>query len=48
MKLVKDENLGKSGVIDSSNTKGVVFKIIYMGLEKDPNELMDLSSLQKI
>lgn len=47
-KISKGENLGKSGVIDSSNTKGVVFKIIYMGLEKDPNELMDLSSLQKI
>jgi len=47
-KISKGENLGKSGVIDSSNTKGVVFKIIYMGIEKDPNELMDLSSLQKI
>lgn len=46
--ISKGENLGKSGVIDSSNTKGVVFKIIYMGLEKDPNELMDLSSLQSV
>ncbi|PRR82435.1 M23 family metallopeptidase [Clostridium vincentii] len=46
--ISKGENLGKSGVIDSSNTKGVVFKIIYMGLEKDPNDLMDLSSLQKV
>jgi len=47
-KISKGENLGKSGIIDSSNTKGVVFKIIYMGIEKDPNELMDLSSLQSI
>ena len=47
-KISKGENLGKSGVIDSSNTKGIVFKIIYMGNEKDPNELMDLSSLQSI
>lgn len=47
-KVSKGENLGKSGMIDSDNTNGVVFKVIYMGIEKDPNELMDLSSLEKI
>jgi len=47
-KVSKGENLGKSGVIDSNSTKGIVFKIMYMGIEKDPNELMDLTSLQSI
>lgn len=47
-KVSKGENLGKSGVIDSSSTKGIVFKIIYMGNEKDPSGLMDLSSLQSV
>ena len=47
-KISKGENLGKSGVIDSSSTKGIVFKIIYMGNEKDPSGLMDLSSLQSV
>jgi murein DD-endopeptidase MepM/ murein hydrolase activator NlpD len=47
-KISKGENLGKSGIIDSSSTKGIVFKIMYMGNEKDPNELMDLSSLENI
>lgn len=47
-KISKGENLGKSGVIDSSSTKGIVFKIIYMGNEKDPRGLMDLASLQSV
>lgn len=47
-KINKGENLGKSGIIDSSSTKGIIFKIMYMGNEKDPNELMDLSSLENI
>lgn len=46
--IKKGETIGKTGIIDSSGTKGMIFKIIYMGNEKDPNEMMDLSSLEEV
>ncbi|MDS0528024.1 M23 family metallopeptidase [Clostridium sp. SHJSY1] len=46
--IKKGQNIGKTGSIDSSGTKGMIFKIIYMGNEKDPNEMMDLSSLEEV
>jgi hypothetical protein len=47
-KVKKGQYIGKTGSIDSSGTKGMIFKIIYMGNEKDPNEMMDLSSLEEV
>lgn len=46
--IKKGQSIGKTGIIDSSGTKGMIFKIIYMGNEKDPNEMMDLSSLEGV
>ncbi|MBD7910648.1 M23 family metallopeptidase [Clostridium cibarium] len=44
----KGQCLGKTGDIDSTGTKGIIFKISFMGSEKDPNEMMDLSSLEEV
>lgn len=47
-KIKKGDILGKSGVIDSAEKKGIVYKLIYMGAEKNPAEYMDFSSLQNV
>ncbi|MGG7176784.1 peptidoglycan DD-metalloendopeptidase family protein [Clostridium paraputrificum] len=44
----KGEVIGKTGIIDSTETKGIVYKFIYMGIEKDPTEFIDFSSLESV
>ena len=43
----KGDVIGKCGVIDSTDKKGVIFKFIYLGSEKDPSDIMNLSSLEE-
>lgn len=47
-KVSKGDIIGKSGVINSEEKKGIVYKVIYMGDEKNPVDLMDFSSLQSV
>ena len=47
-KVEKGQLIGKTGVLDSEGTKGIVYKISYMGVEKDPVEMMDFSSLKSV
>lgn len=47
-KVEKGTLIGKSGQIESKDSKGILFKIIYMGNEKNPNDMMDLSSIEKV
>lgn len=47
-KVEKGQSIGKTGVLDSEGTKGIVYKISYMGVEKDPVEMMDFSSLKSV
>ena len=44
----KGEVIGKTGIIDSTEANGMVYKFIYMGVEKDPVEFMDFSSLESV
>lgn len=46
-KVSKGQIIGKSGNVDSTKKKGIEFKMIYMGSEKNPEDLMDLSSLKE-
>lgn len=43
----KGDVIGKCGAIDSTNRRGVIFKFIYLGSEKDPSDIMNLSSLEE-
>lgn len=47
-KIEKGAVLGKSGVINSSEQKGIVYKLIYMGTERNPADYMDFSSLEGV
>lgn len=47
-KVEKGQSIGKTGMLDSEGTKGIVYKLIYMDIEKDPMEMMDFSSLKSI
>lgn len=47
-KVKKGQLIGKTGAVDSEDTKGMVYKVIFMGIEKDPLKFMDFSSLQKV
>ena len=47
-KVKKGQSIGKTGIIDSIGSKGMVYKIIYMGIEKNPTELIDFSNLQNV
>lgn len=40
--------IGKTGTLDSEGTKGIVYKISYMGVEKDPLEMIDFSALKSV
>ncbi|MBE6047925.1 MAG: M23 family metallopeptidase [Clostridium sp.] len=44
----KGDVIGKCGIIDSTDKKGVIFKFIYLGTEKDPSDIMDLTSLEEV
>ena len=46
--VLKGQAVGTVGTIDNNKTAGMVFKIIYMGSEKNPSDLMDLSSLKEV
>ena len=43
----KGDVIGKCGAIDSTDKKGVIFKFIYLGSEKDPSDIMNLSSFEE-
>lgn len=47
-KIKKGDIIGKSGVVDSSNNNGIIFKLMYMGQEKNPLEYMDFSTSENI
>lgn len=47
-KVTKGQLIGKTGMLDSEGTKGMVYKIMYMGIEKDPLEFMDFSALKSV
>lgn len=44
-KVKRGDTIGKTGRIESLKSKGVIYKIIYMGSEKNPKDMLDLSSL---
>ncbi|MCR4943401.1 MAG: M23 family metallopeptidase [Clostridium sp.] len=44
----KGEVIGKCGNIDMTDKKGLIFKFIYLGNEKNPSDVMDLSSLEEV
>ncbi|MDD6794587.1 MAG: M23 family metallopeptidase [Clostridiaceae bacterium] len=46
-KVAKGQVIGKAGNVDSDKKKGIEFKMIYMGNEKSPGDLLDLSSLKE-
>lgn len=46
--IEKGQVLGKSGALDSEETNGIVYKISYMGIEKDPFEMMNFSSVNNV
>ena len=45
--IEKGDVIGKCGAIDSTDKKGMIFKFIYLGSEKDPSDIMNLSSLEE-
>ena len=47
-KITKGQVLGKTGNLDDSGTNGIVYKIIYMGAEKDPTEILNFSNLESV
>lgn len=47
-KVEKGQVICKTGVLDVEGNKGIVYKISYMGIEKDPVEIMDFSSLKSV
>lgn len=46
-KVEKGEVIGKCGSIDMTDKKGLIFKFMYLGNEKNPSDVMDLSSLEE-
>lgn len=46
--ITKGATIGKCGDIDATDKKGVIFKFIYLGNEKNPSDVMDLSSLEEV
>lgn len=46
--ITKGEIVGKCGNIDTTGKKGVIFKFMYLGNEKNPSDVMDLSSLEEV
>lgn len=47
-KVEKGQSIGKTGVVNSLNSQGIVFKISYMGIEKRPTELLDFSNMKNV
>lgn len=45
-KVKKGQIIGKAGTVD--NIDGIVYKIIYLGMEKNPTELISFDGLQSI
>lgn len=45
-KIKKGQIIGKAGTVDKED--GVIYKIIYLGMEKDPTELINFDGLQSI
>ena len=46
--IKKGQVLGKTGSLDEEGTKGIVYKLIYMGMEKDPTEILDFSNIKNV
>ena len=46
--IKKGQILGKTGSIDSDGTNGIIYKFIYMGVEKDPTEILDFSNVNSV
>lgn len=47
-KVEKGQCIGRTGLVNSVNSQGIVYKIIYMGIEKNPTELIDFSNLKNV
>ena len=47
-KVEKGQSIGKTGIVNSLNSQGIVFKISYMGIEKRPTDLLDFSNMKNI
>lgn len=44
----RGDTIAKTGKLEKLKTNGVIYKIIYMGSEKNPKEMLDLSLLDRI
>lgn len=47
-KVERGQSIAKTGIIDKGESKGVVYKIIYMGIEKDPSDLLNITNLESV
>ena len=47
-KVQKGQSIGKTGIINSVKSNGIVYKIIYMGIEKNPSDLLIITDLENV
>ncbi|MBE6049507.1 MAG: M23 family metallopeptidase [Clostridium sp.] len=44
----RGDTIAKTGKLEKLDAKGIIYKMIYMGSEKNPKEMLDLSSLERV
>lgn len=47
-KVEKGQCIGRTGIVNSVNSQGIVYRILYMGIEKNPVDLIDFSNLKNV